>query len=131
MSLWVDPNQAHRELARGIAFMGLHTSDHRHRRRQLSCFVLDAIKVARVPLLVLGLWGNSASTASTGELLGTERVQNPMHTTSAVFLSGTVITVIGSDEQCLVLVGFCCTARCRTCLVDFTGKIHVIYGVGN
>ena len=52
---------------------------------------------------VLGLWGNSASTASTSELLGTERVQNPMHTTPAVFLSGTVITMLtvtGSDEQC-------------------------------
>ena len=55
------------------------------------------------PVVVLGLWENSASTANTGELLGTERVQNPMHTTPAVFLSGTVITVltvIGSDEQC-------------------------------
>ena len=53
--------------------------------------------------LVLGPLENGASTASTGELLGTEMVQNPMHTTSAVFLSGTVITVltvIGSDEQC-------------------------------
>ena len=50
VSLMVDPNQAHRELARGTTFMGLHTSDHRHRRRRLSCFVLDGIKVAFVPL---------------------------------------------------------------------------------
>ena len=44
--------------------------------------------------IVLGPLENGASTASTGELLGTEMVQNPMHTTSAVFLSGTMITVL-------------------------------------
>ena len=88
--------------------------------------------------IVLGLWGNSASTASTGELLGTERVQNPVRIPPAVFWGGAVITmltlltvttVMGSVGQCLVFVGFCCTVRCRTCLVDFTGKIHVIYGI--
>jgi hypothetical protein len=46
----MDPNQAHRELSEELTFMALRRPDHRHRRRRLSCFVLDAIKVAPAPL---------------------------------------------------------------------------------
>ena len=54
----VDPNQAHRELKGDTTLMGLRRSDHRlrrsdiRRRRRLSCFVLDGIKVAspRLPI---------------------------------------------------------------------------------
>ena len=46
----VDPDQAHQEVSAEPTFMGLRRPDHRHRRRGLSCFVLDAIKVAPAPL---------------------------------------------------------------------------------
>ena len=53
MSLRVDSNQAHRELARDTTFIGVHTSDHRTHvltsAGRLSRFVLDEIEASRVP----------------------------------------------------------------------------------
>ena len=46
----MDPNQARRELSGDPTFVGLRRPDHRHWRRPLSCFVLDAIKVASASL---------------------------------------------------------------------------------
>ena len=46
----MDPNQALRELSAEPTFMGLRRPDHRHWRRRLSCFVLDAMKVASASL---------------------------------------------------------------------------------
>ena len=57
-------------------------------------------------LLAHDVWENSASTASTGELLGTERVQDPVRTPPAVFLGGAVITVLTVMGSVWCLLGF-------------------------